>query len=82
MSAGATPSALISETSALAAFALSAIASPAVFPMFVTTSVTGAKSGAALTLPSLRLRSSKHCLCRSNGRRPLRGRSRRALSGA
>ena len=52
MSAGATPSDLMSETSALAAFAFAAIASPAVFPVFVTPSVTRAKSGAALTLPS------------------------------
>ena len=52
MSAGATPSALMSETSALAALALAAIASPAVFPVVVTPSVARAKSGAARTLPS------------------------------
>src|ERR1700731_2064008 len=52
MSAGGTPSDLMSDTSALAAFAFAAIASPAVFPVLVTPSVTRAKSGAALTLPS------------------------------
>ena len=36
MSAGATPSDLMSDTSALAAFAFAAIASPAVFPVFVS----------------------------------------------
>ena len=52
MSAGATPSDLMSATSALAARALAAIASPASFPALVTPSVTRAKSGAALTAPS------------------------------
>jgi hypothetical protein len=51
MSARATPSDLMSETSALAAFAFAAIASPAVFPELVTASVTLVKSGAASTLP-------------------------------
>ena len=51
MSAGATPSALTSVTSALAALAFAAIASPAVLPVVVTPSVAWAKSGAALTLP-------------------------------
>src|SRR5580692_8702578 len=52
MSAGATPSDLMSETSALAAFAFAAMASPAVFSVFVTPRAKRAKSGAALTLPS------------------------------
>ncbi len=52
MSAAATPSPLISEMSALAAFAFAAIASRASFPVVVTPSVTRAKSGAALTLAS------------------------------
>src|SRR5271163_3266299 len=52
MSAGGTPSALTSEPSALAAFAFAAIASPAFLPVLVTPTVTRAKSGAAVTLPS------------------------------
>ena len=52
MSAGATPSDLMSEPSALAAFAFAAMASPAVFSVFVTPSFTRAKSVAALTLSS------------------------------
>src|ERR1700733_729655 len=52
ISAGATPSALISETSALAVLALADIASPAFLPVLVTPRVTRAKSGAAATLPS------------------------------
>ena len=51
MSAGATPSDLMSATRALAALALAAIASPASLPAVVTPSVTRAKSGAALTRP-------------------------------
>ena len=52
MSAGATPSPLISEISAFTALALAATASRASFPVVVTPSVTLAKSGAALTLAS------------------------------
>ena len=52
MSAGATPSLLMSATSALAACAFAVTASPAFFPVLVTPSVTSAKSGAALTPPS------------------------------
>ena len=52
MSAGATPSDLMSEPSALPAFAFAAMASPAVFSVFVTPRATRAKSGAALTLLS------------------------------
>ena len=52
MSAGETPSDLMSATRALADLALAAIASRASFAVVVTPSVTLAKSGAALTLPS------------------------------
>ncbi len=52
MSAGATPSDLMRGTSAFAALALAAMASPAVFPVVVTPRATRAKSGGALTLPS------------------------------
>src|SRR5208283_3596759 len=52
MSAGATLSPLISETSALTALALAAIVSRASLPVVVTPSVTFAKSGGVLTLAS------------------------------
>src|SRR5271167_1929225 len=52
MSASATPSALISEISALTDLALAVIASRASLPVVVTPSVTRAKSGFAVTLPS------------------------------
>ena len=51
MSAGATPSDLMSEPSALPAFAFAAMASPAVFSVFVTQGLRG-RSRAALTLLS------------------------------